>query len=72
MYCRLYKSVGDYDVLQGVFGGKLSTKDITEQAMAKEARGEYKSAKADYEQVEVQLINLHISNSIGPSGVSKA
>ncbi|XP_076445486.1 DNA-dependent protein kinase catalytic subunit-like [Babylonia areolata] len=47
---RLYKSVGEYDVLQGIFGGMLNTQDITEQAMAKEASGDYKAAKALYEE----------------------
>ncbi|KAL8588517.1 hypothetical protein ACOMHN_043866 [Nucella lapillus] len=47
---RLYKSVGDYDVLQGIFSGPLNTQDITERAMAKESCGDYKAAKALYEQ----------------------
>ncbi|XP_022778667.1 DNA-dependent protein kinase catalytic subunit-like isoform X5 [Stylophora pistillata] len=41
---KLYRSVGDYDVLRGIFTGHIGTKDITREAMEAEARGDYSQA----------------------------
>ncbi|KAK7506702.1 hypothetical protein BaRGS_00002177 [Batillaria attramentaria] len=47
---RLYKTVGDYDVLRGIFSSKLNTKDITQRAMVEESRRDYKAAKLLYDE----------------------
>ncbi|GFR71491.1 DNA-dependent protein kinase catalytic subunit, partial [Elysia marginata] len=47
---RLYKSIGEFDVLQGIFSDKLGTKDITRRAIEAEARGDYKAASKLYDQ----------------------
>ncbi|RUS72684.1 hypothetical protein EGW08_019554 [Elysia chlorotica] len=47
---RLYKSIGEFDVLQGIFSDKLGTKEITRKAIEAEARGDYKAAFKLYEQ----------------------
>ncbi|XP_027045855.1 DNA-dependent protein kinase catalytic subunit-like [Pocillopora damicornis] len=41
---KLYRSIGDYDVLRGIFTGHIGTKDITRKAMEAEARGDYSQA----------------------------
>ena len=48
---RLYKSVEAYDVLLGIFSGKLGTQSITQKAIEAEARGDYSAAKKFYEEV---------------------
>ncbi|XP_035828316.1 DNA-dependent protein kinase catalytic subunit [Aplysia californica] len=45
---RLYKSTGDFDVLQGIFSDKLGTKDVTRTAIEAESRGDYKAALRAY------------------------
>jgi hypothetical protein len=50
--------VGEYDVLQGIFGGMLTTKDLTQQAMMKESSGDYKAAKALYDEVSFLIFSL--------------
>ncbi|XP_048248370.1 DNA-dependent protein kinase catalytic subunit-like [Haliotis rufescens] len=47
---RLYKSVDEYDVLQGIFSGKIKTKPITREALEAEARGDYQGARKLYEE----------------------
>ncbi|GFO12453.1 DNA-dependent protein kinase catalytic subunit [Plakobranchus ocellatus] len=47
---RLYKSVGEFDVLQGIFSEKLGTKEITRRAIEAEARGDYSVANKLYEE----------------------
>lgn len=47
---RLYKTVGDYDVLHGIFSGMLATKDITQRALLAESSGDYKAAKQLYDE----------------------
>ncbi|XP_076840848.1 DNA-dependent protein kinase catalytic subunit [Brachyhypopomus gauderio] len=41
---KLYRSLGDYDVVRGIFGGKVGTKSITCTALQAEAKGDYKEA----------------------------
>ncbi|XP_071960307.1 DNA-dependent protein kinase catalytic subunit-like [Antedon mediterranea] len=41
---RLYKAVGEFDVLQGIFTSRIGTKDITKKAVETEARGDYATA----------------------------
>ena len=40
-----------YDVLLGIFSGKLGTQSITQKAIEAEARGDYSAAKKFYEEV---------------------
>ncbi|XP_052262779.1 DNA-dependent protein kinase catalytic subunit-like isoform X1 [Dreissena polymorpha] len=47
---RLYKSIGEYDVLMGIFGGKIGTMPITKQAIEAEARGDYLAARKLYDE----------------------
>lgn len=49
---RLYRSLGDYDVLRGIFSGKIGTKDITQQALLAEARSDYAEAAKCYDEVK--------------------
>lgn len=48
---RLYKSVKEYDVLLGIFSGRIGTQDITKEAVQMEARGDYYKAVKLYTQV---------------------
>ncbi|KAI5104092.1 DNA-dependent protein kinase catalytic subunit [Silurus meridionalis] len=41
---KLYRSLGDYDVVRGIFGGKMGTKSITCTALQSEAKGDYAEA----------------------------
>ncbi|XP_028826126.1 DNA-dependent protein kinase catalytic subunit isoform X2 [Denticeps clupeoides] len=41
---KLYRSLGDYDVVRGIFGGKIGTKPITCTALKAEAKGDYADA----------------------------
>ena len=47
---RLYKTIESYDVLLGIFSGKLGTQQITQKAIEAEARGDYSTAKKLYEE----------------------
>ncbi|KAL5017908.1 hypothetical protein ScPMuIL_003630 [Solemya velum] len=58
---RLYKTVDEYDVLLGIFGGKLGTQQITRRAVESEARGDYQQAKMLYEEA------LSCTNWVGSS-----
>jgi len=49
--CRLYKSLGDYDVLRGVFSQQIGTKPITREALEAEERGDYLEALRLYKEV---------------------
>jgi len=51
LFTRLYKSVGEYDVLLGIFGGKIGTQAITRHAMEAESRGDYQTARKLYDEV---------------------
>ncbi|KAI1889250.1 hypothetical protein AGOR_G00177210 [Albula goreensis] len=41
---KLYRSLGDYDVVRGIFSGKIETKPITSQALQAEAKCDYAEA----------------------------
>ncbi|XP_031440254.1 DNA-dependent protein kinase catalytic subunit [Clupea harengus] len=41
---KLYRSLGDYDVVRGIFGGKIGTKAITCSALQAEAKSDYAEA----------------------------
>eukprot|EP00058_Branchiostoma_floridae_P019566 XP_002605056.1 hypothetical protein BRAFLDRAFT_85202 [Branchiostoma floridae] len=51
---RLYKSLGDFDVLRGIFGRKVGTQTITYEALEAEARGDFKKAVELYNQAMQQ------------------
>lgn len=53
--CRLYRSVGDYDVLRGIFSGKIGTKEITHNALLAEAKSDYAEAAKLYDKVQLCL-----------------
>lgn len=61
-FSRLYRSLGDYDVLRGIFSGKIGTKEITRKALLAEARSDYAEATKCYDEVKWQqdfcFINL--------------
>ncbi|KAM4028882.1 DNA-dependent protein kinase catalytic subunit [Anomaloglossus baeobatrachus] len=46
---RLYRSIGDYDVLRGIFSNKIGTKSITQFALDAEARSDYGEAAKLYD-----------------------
>ena len=48
---RLYRSLGDYDVLRGIFTGHIGTQPITQKALEAEARGDYSLALKLYNEV---------------------
>ena len=48
---RLYRSLGDYDVLRGIFTGHIGTKPITQKALEAEARGDFSQALKLYNEV---------------------
>ncbi|KAH0617727.1 hypothetical protein JD844_016250 [Phrynosoma platyrhinos] len=47
---KLYRSIGEYDVLQGIFSGKIGTKEITQKALIAEARSDYAEAAKHYDE----------------------
>ncbi|XP_067836012.1 DNA-dependent protein kinase catalytic subunit isoform X2 [Heptranchias perlo] len=47
---KLYRSLGDYDVLRGIFSEKLGTKSITQKALLAEAKSDYAEAVQLYDQ----------------------
>ncbi|XP_063779765.1 DNA-dependent protein kinase catalytic subunit [Pseudophryne corroboree] len=47
---RLYRSIGDYDVLRGIFSGKIGTKTITQDALSAEAKCDYAKAAKLYDE----------------------
>lgn len=51
MLSRLYRSVGDYDVLRAIFSGKIDTKEITQKALLAEAKNDYSEAAKQYDKV---------------------
>ncbi|KAG9478931.1 hypothetical protein GDO78_012545 [Eleutherodactylus coqui] len=46
---RLYRSIGDYDVLRGIFSNKIGTKSVTQLALNAEARSDYGEAAKLYD-----------------------
>ncbi|XP_030839871.1 DNA-dependent protein kinase catalytic subunit [Strongylocentrotus purpuratus] len=60
---RLYKAMGEFDVLRGIFGALIKTKDVTQEAIQAESRGDYESA--------LELYSKAISSDWGPDGVAR-
>lgn len=48
---RLYKSLGEYDVLRGVFSSHIGAQTVTKEALAAEERGNFKGALDQYKEV---------------------
>ena len=49
--CRLYKSLGNYDAVRGIFGSHVGTKGTTKDALEAEERVEYADALQLYKEV---------------------
>ena len=47
---RLYKSLGDYDTLRGVFSSHIGVKRVTQEALAAEERADYAEALRLYKE----------------------
>ncbi|XP_067887902.1 DNA-dependent protein kinase catalytic subunit isoform X2 [Heterodontus francisci] len=47
---KLYRSLGNYDVLRGIFSEKIGTKSITQKALLAEAKSDYAEAVQLYDQ----------------------
>ncbi|KAM9308363.1 DNA-dependent protein kinase catalytic subunit [Gastrophryne carolinensis] len=47
---RLYRSINNYDVLRGIFSGKIGTKSITQLALNAEAKADYAKAAKLYDE----------------------
>ena len=47
---RLYKSLGDYDTLRGIFSSQVGVKAITQEALAAEERADYAEALRLYKE----------------------
>ncbi|XP_033121520.1 DNA-dependent protein kinase catalytic subunit-like [Anneissia japonica] len=45
---RLYKAIGEFDALQGIFTSRIGTNELTKQAVEAEARGDYATAYKRY------------------------
>lgn len=50
---RLYRSLENYDVVRGIFGGKVGTKSITCAALRAEANADYAEAVKLYNEVNL-------------------
>ncbi|XP_058420517.1 DNA-dependent protein kinase catalytic subunit isoform X2 [Diceros bicornis minor] len=45
---KLYRSIGEYDVLRGIFSSEIGTKQVTQSALLAEARSDYSEAAKQY------------------------
>ncbi|XP_023573460.1 DNA-dependent protein kinase catalytic subunit [Octodon degus] len=45
---KLYRSIGEYDVLRGIFSSEIGTKQVTQKALLAEARSDYSEAAEQY------------------------
>ncbi|XP_074056019.1 DNA-dependent protein kinase catalytic subunit isoform X1 [Macrotis lagotis] len=45
---KLYRSIGEYDVLRGIFSGEIKTKQVTQNALLAEAKSDYSEAAQQY------------------------
>ncbi|XP_042110110.1 DNA-dependent protein kinase catalytic subunit [Ovis aries] len=45
---KLYRSIGEYDILRGIFSSEIGTKQITQDALLAEARSNYSEAARLY------------------------
>ena len=50
--CRLYKSLGNYDVVRGIFSGHMGAKTTTRDALEAEERADYTEAMQHYNEVK--------------------
>lgn len=50
--CRLYRALDDYDVVRGIFSGKVGTKSITCNALQAEANTDFAEAVKLYNEVQ--------------------
>lgn len=57
LFSRLYRSLEDYDVVRGIFGGKVGTKSITCAALQAEANTDYADAVKLYNEVSFPQCN---------------
>ena len=48
---KLYKSINDYDAVQGIFQSEVGTKDLTKEALEAEGRGDYFTAYLKFKEV---------------------
>ena len=53
LFHRLYRSIGEYDILRGIFSSEIGTKQITQDALLAEARSDYSEAARLYNEVEL-------------------
>lgn len=53
LFYRLYRSIGEYDVLRGIFSSEIGTKQFTQNALLEEARGDYSEAAKQYNEVKL-------------------
>lgn len=51
-FYRLYRSIGEYDVLRGIFSSEIGTKQATWDALLAEARSDYSEAAKRYNEVK--------------------
>ncbi|KAM9626909.1 DNA-dependent protein kinase catalytic subunit isoform 2-T2 [Trichechus inunguis] len=52
---KLYRSIGEYDVLRGIFSSEIGTKQVTQDALLAEARNDYSEAAKQYN----EALNKH-------------
>ncbi|XP_044600073.2 DNA-dependent protein kinase catalytic subunit [Equus asinus] len=45
---KLYRSIGEYDILRGIFNSEIGTKQVTQNALLAEARNDYSEAVKQY------------------------
>ncbi|MBZ3885751.1 DNA-dependent protein kinase catalytic subunit [Sciurus carolinensis] len=45
---KLYRSIGEYDVLRAIFSSEIGTKQVTQNALLAEARNDYSEAAKQY------------------------
>ena len=56
--CRLYKSVGEYDVVSAVLSQYVTTHQVTLEAIDAELHGDYVLAAKRYNQVSLLWYNV--------------
>ena len=60
LFCRLYRSLGDYDALRGIFSGHIGAQPITQKALEAEGRGDYAEALSLYNEVRDTSLFDHL------------
>ncbi|MBN3311515.1 PRKDC kinase, partial [Atractosteus spatula] len=64
---KLYKSLGDYDVLRGIFSGRIGAKPVTNLALQAEAKNDYSRAVKLYN----EALNTEEWMDEGPTDTEK-